>query len=177
MTYKTTKFRDIPPFTKSANYHVDVSWNYLEQWLKNNSEDVAVDLDPEFQRAHVWTEQQQIRYVEFILRGGNSSKEIYFNHPNWMGTFEGALVLVDGKQRFEAVRRFMRNEIPAFGTLFKDYTDKIPILDARFSIHVNDLATEAEVLQWYLDLNDGGVAHTSEEIDKVRAMLEELENE
>jgi hypothetical protein len=26
-------------------------------------------------------------------------------------------------------------------------------------------------LQWYLDLNDGGVVHTKEELDKVRGLL------
>ncbi len=40
-----------------------------------------------------------------------------------------------------------------------------------FVFCVNDLQTRAEVLQWYLDLNEGGVVHTSEELNRVRAML------
>lgn len=131
-------------------------------------------MDPDFQRGHVWTEVQQIRYVEFVLRGGESSREIHFNHPGWMNSYEGAMVLVDGKQRLESVRKFMRNELPIFdGHTLSDFDEKPSILRADFIIHVNDLPTRAEVLQWYLDLNDGGVVHSSEEIQKVRKLLEE----
>lgn len=37
---------------------------------------------------------------------------------------------------------------------------------------MNDLDTQAEVLQWYLDINSGGVVHTEAELDKVRWLLE-----
>jgi hypothetical protein len=37
---------------------------------------------------------------------------------------------------------------------------------------MTDSKTRAEVLQWYLDLNTGGVVHTDEEIAKVERMLE-----
>jgi len=176
---KFTKFRDIPQFTRSAGYHVDVSWDALESWIARQDDkaggDGSLELDPDFQRAHVWTEDQQIRYIEFVLRGGHSSKEIYFNHPNWMGSLKGVMELVDGKQRFEAARKFMRNEISVFGSLYRDFTDHLP-LQVSFSINVNNLKTRAEVLQWYIDLNAGGVAHTDDEISKVRAMLADCEN-
>lgn len=66
----------------------------------------------------------------------------------------------------------MRNELPIFGgSLFSDFTDKLRITTGDFLFCVNDLETRAEVLQWYLDLNTGGVVHTSEEIEKVKALL------
>jgi hypothetical protein len=40
----------------------------------------------------------------------------------------------------------------------------MPIVDMDFVFAVNDLPTRAAVLQWYLDLNTGGVVHTSHEI-------------
>jgi hypothetical protein len=36
---------------------------------------------------------------------------------------------------------------------------------------VNELKTRREVLQWYLDLNAGGVVHTTKEIERVRELL------
>jgi hypothetical protein len=36
---------------------------------------------------------------------------------------------------------------------------------------VNDLKTKAEVLQWYLDINSGGVVHTETELEKVKRLL------
>ena len=166
------KFQDIPQFTKAANYHVDVAWDYMfESWLP---EMIAhgLDIDPDFQRGHVWSEEQQIRYCEFVLRGGHSSKEIYINDPHWNKTFkEGEGVLVDGKQRIEAARRFMQNEIKVFGHFRDEFTDHLDILKGRFSVNINDLSTKGEVYQWYLDLNDGGVVHTQDELDKVRKLM------
>lgn len=89
---------------------------------------------------------------------------------------KGLMVLVDGKQRLEAVRKFLRNELPIFGGNFiNDFNDPRRLLrssDAYFEIRVNNLKTRKEILTWYLQLNTGGVVHTEEEIAKVRRMLE-----
>jgi len=64
------KYSDIPQIS-SAHYSVSVAWEYLEDWLAEFcGGGIAVDLDPDYQRGHVWTEEQQIAYVEFKLRGG-----------------------------------------------------------------------------------------------------------
>ena len=167
-----TKFQDIPPFTRTPTYYVNQSWKYMPEWISDQDE---LELDPDFQRAHVWTQDQQIKYVEFRLRGGSSGRDLYFNHPGWMGNFTGRFVLVDGKQRLQAALKFMNNEIPAFGTLYKDYIDKIRLSTVDFIVHVNDLKTDKEVLQWYIDLNAGGTPHTESEISKVKDMINLLE--
>lgn len=174
---KYTRFRDIPQFTQTPGYHVDVGWDYLEDWMKDHLEQ-GLNIDPDFQRAHVWTEAQQIAFVEYGLRGGLSGKAIYFNHPHWMhfkrkkNAYDD-FVLVDGKQRLNAVMRFLHNEIPAFGSYRREYTDKIRLAGPGFSVFINDLKTRAQVLTWYLEMNTGGTVHTDEEIEKVRRMLAE----
>lgn len=169
-------YRNIPQFTRSAAYRVNVSWDYLEDWLKQNQikegNMAVLDLDPDFQRGHVWSEEQQRRYVEFVLRGGNSSRSLQFNCVGWDRDYRGPFVLVDGKQRLTAVRKFLSNELAIFGgNLKSDYTDGIFLLRPDFLIEINNLETRAEVLQWYLDLNTGGVVHTNEEIEKVKKLL------
>lgn len=171
------RFRDIPSFTRSSKYSVDIGWGYLEQQLASYADDARVlqstfEMNPDFQRGHVWNHEKQVRYVEYVLRGGTGSRDIYFNCPVWQGSTPpgSRFVLVDGKQRLEAVRAFLRGDIAAFGSRFSDFTDRLP-LHANFKFHVNDLATDAEVLQWYLDLNDGGVVHSQEELDRVRRLL------
>lgn len=165
---KITKFQDIPQFISGGSYSVNVGWTYIESWLANVPE---ADLDPDFQRGHVWTQDKQVKYVEFILRGGKSSRDIYWNHPGWMRDFKGEMVLVDGKQRLEAVRAFLRDEFEVFGSKYSEYTDRIRQISTDFIFHVNDLRTRAEVLQWYLDLNSGGVVHTDDELNRVRELL------
>jgi uncharacterized protein with ParB-like and HNH nuclease domain len=164
------KFQDIPQMTQ-ARYRVDLTWKYLQDSLKRYDKDYGLDLDPDFQRAHVWTEAQQIAYVEYQLRGGISGKDIFFNCPGFQGNRNkvGPMVLVDGKQRLNAIALFLQNEIPAFGCYLKDYEDRLYSL-LSLSVHINNLDSYQAVLQWYLDLNSG-IAHTQEELDKVRKMM------
>ena len=162
------KLRDIPPFI-TCNYRVNVSWTYLEDWLLQLPN---LNLEPDFQRAHGWDKEKQIKYLEFILKRGTSSRDLYFNNPGWDCSLDAETVIVDGKQRLEAVRAFMRNEVPIFGGNYKkDFEDEPNIIHASFVVHINSLKTKKEILQWYLDLNTGGVVHTDEEIDKVKALL------
>jgi hypothetical protein len=166
------RFREIPQLTSVGSYQVNTPWAYLEETLARYNENRNLDLDPEFQRAHVWTEEKQAKYVEYILKGGNSSKIIYFNCRGWGKNYEEPMYLVDGKQRLEAVRKFMRNELTIFGkNYYKDFEDTLP-WSAEFLFNVNNLNTYKEILQWYIDLNAGGVVHTEDEINKVKKLLE-----
>lgn len=173
------KFKDIPQFVKEGSYQVNVPLidllDTIRKWQENDY--YQLQLNPKFQRGHVWTEEQQIAYVEFILRGGKSARIIYFNKPSWQGgapTDYDDFVCVDGLQRITAVMRFLNNEIKVFDTYYKDFDDKLPLrIDLIFN--VNNLKTEKEVLQWYVDMNSGGTPHTNEEIERVKRMIEELE--
>lgn len=54
------------------------------------------------------------------------------------------------------------------------FLDRINITDAAMYLNVNDLKTEKEVLQWYVDMNSGGTPHTNDEIERVKKMIQEL---
>lgn len=172
------KFSDIPLFTRSGSYMVHVSLDYLPSHYARMVGEYGLDVSPDFQRAHVWTTDQKIHFMEYMLRGGTSGLDIYCNSPTWNKVHLGidepnnCFVLVDGKQRLDAALGFLNNEFPAFGALFREYEDKPRIMQSHFRWHVNDLATYEEVLQWYLDLNTGGTVHTPMELDKVRALLQ-----
>jgi hypothetical protein len=167
------RFQDIPQFTRGATYVVDVPWAVLDDSLGYYLGKYGLDLDPDFQRGYVWTPLQQTRYVEFILRGGATGRDLYTNCPGWNRGHTKNFVMVDGKQRLTAARAFLDNKVPVFdGLLFRDFTDGLSMTGPGFKWHVNDLQTRAEVLQWYVDLNTGGTLHTDEEIDRVKALIE-----
>ena len=171
------KFSDIPQFVHDGNWQCYFDLHRVWEWVDSQSKDGPVDLNPPFQRAHVWSEAQQIAWLEFHLRGGKTGRVIYFNHPYW-GNFSkpGTLTIVDGKQRLEAIRRFIGNEIPVFGNLYRDHTDS-PRVRQGIEICVNTLKTDAEVVQWYIDMNAGGTPHTNDEIEKARHYLSELQRQ
>lgn len=191
-------FRELEKtFIPTPNYRVNVMWDYLEDHLKQWQDDRdgagKLNLNPDFQREHVWTIAQQIRYVEYILQGGMSGRDIYFNCTGWMKDWRGPFVIVDGKQRLHAARQFMADKLPVFGEVYPkpvaglfDATGKIQYkgylrseiegrlgLNAGFVFHVNELNTRAEVLKWYLEMNTAGTPHTEAEIEKVKRMLKE----
>lgn len=162
-------YSQIPPYTSWGSYSCNVGLGYLETWIKDSPELI---MEPDFQRGHVWNEQQQVKYVEHVLKGGRSGLDILCNCYNFdkVGK-KGPYELVDGLQRVTACLRFLRNEIGVFcGIKRKDFTGQIPI-NISLVWHVNQLKTRAEVLQWYLDLNSGGTIHSDEELSRVRTLL------
>ncbi|MBZ9693351.1 DUF262 domain-containing protein [Clostridium sp. M14] len=174
----------IKPFTEKGNYEVNISLKYLETTLKDYFDDYGLELNPDFQRGNVWTEEQQIAYMEFFLRGGQTARVIYFNCPFFIsgtiddyknGQYEMPMVCVDGLQRLTAIRKFLKNELPVFGYTLNEFEDKDILLRHRHELkfNINNIKTKKEVLQWYLDMNNGGTVHDKEEINKVKRMIKE----
>jgi hypothetical protein len=172
------KFSDIPPLIGSGSWECNYRLGGVERVLTEWEQESGLNLCPDFQRGHVWREAQQTAFMEYCLRGGQSGLIIYFNKPSWHLSVEAGayddFVCVDGLQRLTAIRRFLRGEIPAFGHRYPDFEDSIikapNVTGVRFN--VNALQTRAEVLNWYLQMNDGGTPHTAEEISRVKALLE-----
>lgn len=166
-------WRDFHTYTSDPSYQVHIDFRFLESTLDNYVNENNCDLNPSFQRAHVWNRAQQTAFVEHTIRGGGrGSNIIRFNN---FGGHWRRMVLVDGKQRLEAVRSFMRNEFPVFGELyFKNFEGPQP-LHLCLIFMVNTLTSDKDVLKWYLEINEGGTPHTKEELDKVRNMLKDAE--
>lgn len=177
------KFKDIKKFTKFGSWECDFTFKYFIEFIDEHIQKGYDNftMTPDFQRGNVWTEEQQIAYIEFLIKGGSTAKVIYLNVPDWGGVGsrgnynEG--VCMDGLQRYTAIKRFMNNEIKVFGYYLDEYEDKDTMLwNSNMKINVNNLKSRAEVLQWYIDYNSGGTVHSEEEINRVRKLLEEEES-
>lgn len=173
------KLSEIPVYV-SSRYQVDIGWSFIEQFIASEERDNGLELNPDFQRGYVWTQDQKERYIEHVLQRGVSGLDIYFNSPSY--TWEkqphcdySQMVCVDGLQRITAVREFLDNKVKAFGYYRNEYSDgdSMHSIHYRFHVHINDFQTRKEVLKWYLQLNAGGTAHTKEELNRVRSLLEE----
>lgn len=172
-------FQDIPQLP-TAHYEVDVGWVDLEQHIARSIAADQLDLEPDFQRAHVWTRNQQIAYVEYQLMGGEVGRNLTFNCRGWQTSLNeddyGPYQIVDGKQRLAAVRAFMGDKLPAFGHLRSEYTGHLRLFHG-FKWRICTLETRAEVLRLYLNINAGGTPHTKAELHKVSLLLKrEQEN-
>lgn len=171
-----TRFHDIPQFTREGSYAVDYPLISLVDWIRDEEKD-GLELNPDFQRGHVWTRKQEIAYIEFLLRGGRTGRDLYFNKPSWhLPVAAGAYddyVCVDGLQRITAIQGFIGNRFPVFGSFFWEYRDRMDIMNT-VRVHVNDLKTKKEVLTWYIEMNSGGTPHSKAEIARVSALRDSL---
>ena len=171
------KFSDIPQLTKDGNYEITAELRDLENILDGYKQDYNLELNPDFQRGNVWTKDQQIAWLEFLFRGGKTSRVVYFNCPDWALDVSPDrdienMYCVDGLQRLTAILGFLHNEIPIFGCYFKDFEDRMGH-DYYIRININSLQTRKDVIQWYLDMNSGGTIHSQKELDRVRALLDD----
>lgn len=173
---KIIRAEQIPELIPTGSYQINSSLDYLKDTINTFVEQDGLNLDPDFQRGHIWSMNQRIAYIEFILQGGKSNP-IYLNHENWMGSYKGEFVIVDGKQRLTSLLMFLNNQFPVFknldtydGTGF--YAKEFNLFGRDVIIVVNDLKTRKQVLQWYLQMNKGNIAHTEEDLSRVERLLE-----
>jgi len=152
----------------------------IEGTLKRWRDSYGLDTDPDFQRGHVWTEVQKVRFIEYLLRGGKAPP-LRFNSPAFAGAkhlatsdLSEAIVLVDGKQRLTACLEFLHDKIAVFGgNVFSNFENKERVLNgAEINYQVNKLQMRSELLEWYLQINEGQVAHSEEELTRVRSLLQ-----
>ena len=173
---KYTRFQDIPRFIDRGSYAVDYPMEGFVKWLAREEDEQGLQLNPDFQRGHVWTEAQQRAYIEFLLRGGNSGRDLYFNCPSWHNSVpDGAYddyVCVDGLQRITAIRKFVNNELKVFGSYFREYTDRLRMTQNTIRVNINALKSKKEVLRWYIEMNAGGTPHSKAEIKRIQDMME-----
>jgi len=168
----------------TATYAVDYPWSGTDRmldWLADGSGS-PVELEPDFQRGHVWTPAQQVAFIENALRGvlDQAAYAIRFNAPAWQaeptGDLPATVQCVDGLQRLTAVRQFLAGDVRPFG-LHVDQLTGTPYRVAgasnrfRFRVMVYTFQWRADLLQHYLDLNAGGTPHSADEIARVRGLL------
>lgn len=177
--------RKIKPAPRSA-YKVSLFINRIEQWIKEETKTAAkmggvFDLNPDFQRGHVWDEAKQVAYVESYLRG-NASALFRFNNVSITGspriddgdvkTYD--MVCIDGLQRITALREFMADRLTVFEDL-KASNLRGTVMDPlrtvfNFEVEVFAFPRRHELLDYYVAINAGGVVHTPEEIERVKIL-------
>lgn len=178
----------IKPVPK-PDYCVDIEVLDLKGQLERYNRDYGLDLNPDFQRGHVWKQQQQIKFIEAFIRDaiGSSAKIITFNCPEFGGNeksknsdLSGEMLCMDGLQRLTAMQAFVDGEFK----IFQEHNGGVDLEffnSSRYSLKNRTLRFEIffmqkkkDVLEYYLAFNSGGTIHSESEINRVTGMLKEL---
>lgn len=125
---------------------------------------------PPWQRAFVWTEEQQRAFVEGIFLGLGTGFYVV-NGRDYDGDRDLPMSgwLLDGQQRITSIARFVKGEITVFdGIRYSDLS--IGEKRRRFDnvtfpcIELEYQADEALLKELYRRLNFGGTAHTAADL-------------
>lgn len=75
---------------REPDHAVDTDIAYIGETIESFTKRYNLDLNPDFQRGHVWTKEQQISFCESLVRKsvGVSGKLISFNCPTFLKTQE-----------------------------------------------------------------------------------------
>lgn len=170
---------------RKAKYEASYHLGRIEEQLADLEEQArtmgaSFELVPDFQRGHVWTREQQVAYMENLIRG-HAPATILFNCPE-AGSPKGDIApytmeCVDGLQRLTAMRAFMAGEIAVFGGL-KAQDLKGTSFDPKrivWTLACLDFSRRADLLQYYLDINAGGTVHSAEELNRVAALRDQAQ--
>ncbi len=141
----------------------------LFQWAREGE----LILDPPFQRGSVWSTEQQEAWILSVL-GGLPLPAIFVNKPSAFRTEWGTkMVVIDGRQRLEAMIAFEDNKLLVNGEKFSEqsvrFNRKWGFL-AMPTVFTN-FETKRECIELYVRLLTTGTAHTEKEIEKAKAML------
>jgi len=164
------KFEDIEQYPY-CNYILDIPLYDIDEGFERYFKQ-GLELQPDFQRNHVWSNTQRSAYVEHVLRGGGKQQLIVANKN------DNSFVLLDGLQRLTTCFMFIRNQIPAFNTLYKDFEYsknsgiRISML-CGIKFGILNLKTRLDILRWYKMLNAGGTVHSEDELNKVDILIQE----
>lgn len=164
--------RPFPPSPfPPGDYSISIPFTGCVELLRQLAGPGTLELEPDFQRGHVWTPQQQQAWLEHVLHGGPSGRVICLSADGWPISRAVPLVLVDGLQRITAVEAYLAGKIEVFGHTV-DWWGKPERVTHRFTAVIANL-DRAGTLRWYLGLNAGGTPHAAEEITRVIRLLEE----
>lgn len=175
----------VKPMPEAA-YTVDWPLNMLEKALASAQEGVeqlggSFELNPDFQRGHVWTDSQRTAYAEAFIRKAVTGR-ILFNCPGWSKAYiDGDIPAqtfqcIDGLQRLTTMRMFLAGQVQVFGGLRAADLKGSPFDPTRMSyqlqIGIYEFSHRQELLDFYLRLNEGGTPHSPAELDRVRGLLD-----
>jgi len=191
-------FEIIKPVKQYATQRTNIDIRHLKDWMNNftgtsenySYEDVLLELNPEFQRGHVWKLNQQIAFVENLLRGIDINKTIRFNdltmrpHDDADEILKNKIICIDGLQRLTAIIDFVDGKYKVFNNQLSyddilNHPDKASMRrifnSALLQFEFLQITSYKEVLKYYIDLNLGGVAHTPADIQIAKDILKEYQ--
>ena len=171
----------LKPCISKAHYDLKYVKSALVDWEDRYK---VVELNPDFQRGHIWSEHQQTKFIEGMLKNtvSESSLTIHFNNPYYRGyepkntDLPNGFQCIDGLQRLTAILKYLNGELYPFGYDVNFFNTQYEYSGSYLYIYIAMYSYEKkkDLLEHYLAINEGKTVHTDEELNRVKGMINEL---
>lgn len=172
------KYEDRLPtqFTKEDKYYIRQLNSPLSSLLHMvYASHAGVDFDVEYQREHVWDLEDKVALIDSIYNNVDIGKIVFVQlNEKTQGKYYQVL---DGKQRLTALCEFFEDRFPYKGVYFSQlsFRDKHTFTDHNMTYGYLENPDQRGIYETFVKLNTCGKPMDKKHIEKVRALLNNLE--
>jgi len=164
-------------FTKEEKYYIRQLNSPLDSLLSMvYAPHAGVDFEVEYQREHVWELEDKVSLIDSIYNNVDIGKIIFVQ---LRGDTEGRYFQVlDGKQRLTALCEFFEDRFPYKGVYYSQlsHRDKHTFRNHGITYGYLENPDQRGIYETFVKLNTCGKPMDNKHIEKVRGLLNDLDN-
>jgi hypothetical protein len=170
--YRTLEERKAPErLEENDDIHFSYSQREVYSLLMAYYRNAGLDLNPDYQRGLVWTEEQKVALIDSMFKNIDIGKFTIIRRPfreNRKHYYE----MLDGKQRLQAIMDFFECRFKYKGKTYNDlhWRDRLHIEHYTINWAETEPLTDEQKYRYFLKLNVSGVPMPEKHLDKVRKM-------
>jgi hypothetical protein len=171
----TDYIQEMDEITENDDVRFNFQQRHLESLLSTYYSGLSgLDLNPEYQRGNVWTDAQKIALIDSIFKNVDIGKFAVIRRP--FSTDREVYEMLDGKQRFNAVREFYESRFKYKGKYFHELCprDRGHFRDYSISYAETEPLTPEQKYRYFLKLNTTGTPVDPKHLKKVKELWEDV---
>jgi hypothetical protein len=155
----------------------DIRFSYMRRQISSILHSIyggsGLDLNPDYQREHVWSEEQKVDLIDSIFKNIEIGKFTIIRRK-FSEELDNYYEVLDGKQRIQAILDFYECRFKYKGLTYNDlnWIDRNHFTNYSVSWAETEPLTDKQKYRYFLKLNKCGVPMSKDQIEKVEKMLE-----
>jgi len=164
----------IPKLEKNKDLRLSYQQRQIESLLSSYySSNTGLDLNPDYQRGNIWTQEQKVDLINSIFNNVDIGKFAIIRRP-FGEDHDKYYEVLDGKQRITALIEFYEDRFRYKGVLYSELSpyDRNHFDDFSVSYAETSPLTDEQKYRYFLNLNKSGSPVDPKHIEKVEKLLE-----
>jgi hypothetical protein len=177
-SYRSLKENNaIDLFEQDDDIHFSFQQRDIRSLINQYLNEFGLDLDPDYQRGHVWDNDQQVNLIDSIFKHVDIGKFAVIKRP-WGPDGNKPLTpklyeVLDGKQRITAIIDYYLGHFKYKGKYYNElgYMDQGHFTNFSISYAESDYLTQEQKYRYFLKLNTTGTPVDPAHMERVAGLL------